>query len=86
MKYEEEEEARINSSGQVVSANVYFMKQSIGNACGTVGLLHALGNCADKLTFSELVLQLIDPFPSLSLMSISTLREPEYLGIGLSDV
>jgi Ubiquitin carboxyl-terminal hydrolase, family 1 len=24
--------------------DLYFMKQTIGNACGTIGLLHALGN------------------------------------------
>lgn len=25
-------------------ADMYFMRQTIGNACGTIGLLHALGN------------------------------------------
>lgn len=24
--------------------DLYFMRQTIGNACGTIGLLHALGN------------------------------------------
>lgn len=27
-----------------VSDKVYFMKQTVGNACGTIGLLHAIGN------------------------------------------
>jgi ubiquitin carboxyl-terminal hydrolase L3 len=27
-----------------VSEKVYFMKQTVGNACGTIGLLHAVGN------------------------------------------
>ena len=31
--------------------NVFFMKQTIENACGTVGLIHALGN--SKATFRE---------------------------------
>lgn len=44
----------IEEKGQVVSPAVYFMKQTIGNACGTVGLLHALGNNTDTLTFSKL--------------------------------
>lgn len=38
------ENERIKQDGQVVSPKVYFMKQTIGNACGTVGILHALGN------------------------------------------
>ncbi len=43
----------------MVSTSVYFMKQTIGNACGTVGLLHALGNNIDSLMFSELILTII---------------------------
>jgi len=35
---------RINKGGQVVSNNVWFMKQTIENACGTIGVLHTLGN------------------------------------------
>ncbi|XP_016388919.1 ubiquitin carboxyl-terminal hydrolase isozyme L3-like [Sinocyclocheilus rhinocerous] len=39
-KYEtfrQEEEAKIKAQGQAVSSDVYFMKQTIGNACGTIG-------------------------------------------------
>jgi len=39
-----EEEARIDTNGQIVSDKVYYMKQTVGNACGTIALLHALGN------------------------------------------
>jgi ubiquitin carboxyl-terminal hydrolase L3 len=35
---------KIEAEGQVVSPGVYFMRQTIGNACGTVGILHAIGN------------------------------------------
>ena len=28
---------------------VYFMRQTIGNARGTVGIIHALGNAASKI-------------------------------------
>lgn len=30
---------------------LFFVKQTIGNACGTIGLLHSLGNNRDKLQF-----------------------------------
>ena len=53
MKYEEEEEQRIRKEGQLVNSDVFFIKQTIGNACGTVGLLHALGNCTSFLKFGR---------------------------------
>lgn len=28
---------------------VYFMRQTVGNACGTVGLLHAVGNITSEI-------------------------------------
>lgn len=37
--------------GQEVSPKVYFMKQTIGNSCGTIGLIHAVANNRDKLEF-----------------------------------
>lgn len=39
-----EENDAIEKSGQICSKNVYHMKQTVGNACGTVGILHAIGN------------------------------------------
>lgn len=53
-KYESfrrEEEAQIKAKGQAVSPNVYFMKQTIGNACGTIGLIHAVANNQQHLEF-----------------------------------
>lgn len=35
------------SAGQTVSDNVFYMKQFVGNACGTIGLLHAACNAVD---------------------------------------
>jgi len=43
------EEASIVEKGQVVSPKVYHIKQVIGNACGTIGLLHAVSNNEAKL-------------------------------------
>ena len=41
---------------QEVSKSVYFMKQTVGNACGTVGILHSIANNLDKVDLSELSL------------------------------
>ncbi|URD78414.1 Ubiquitin carboxyl-terminal hydrolase, family 1 [Musa troglodytarum] len=35
------------------SENVYFLKQTVGNACGTIGVLHALGNASSHIKFIE---------------------------------
>ncbi|KAJ8253385.1 hypothetical protein GJAV_G00212340 [Gymnothorax javanicus] len=53
-KYESfriEEEAKIKAQGQAVNADVYFMRQTIGNACGTIGLIHAVANNQARLEF-----------------------------------
>lgn len=50
-----EEAARIQKEGQVVSDNLFYVKQDIGNACGTIGLLHALGNNREMLHFGACV-------------------------------
>ncbi|EWM23999.1 ubiquitin carboxyl-terminal hydrolase isozyme l3 [Nannochloropsis gaditana] len=51
--FRQEEDARIKAHGQIVSPRLFFTKQTVGNACGTVGLLHALLNNKDKLEFRE---------------------------------
>lgn len=48
-----EEEAKIKAQGQEVSSEVYFMKQTIGNACGTIGLIHAVANNQTHLEFGK---------------------------------
>ncbi|DAZ92542.1 TPA: hypothetical protein N0F65_012772 [Lagenidium giganteum] len=49
--YAAEEAKRIAASGQVVSKNVYYMHQTVGNACGTIGILHAIANMRQHVTF-----------------------------------
>jgi ubiquitin carboxyl-terminal hydrolase L3 len=39
-----DEAVRIEREGQTVSKDVYYTRQTIGNACGTIGVLHAVGN------------------------------------------
>ncbi|GFP96792.1 ubiquitin carboxyl-terminal hydrolase isozyme l3 [Phtheirospermum japonicum] len=51
------EEERIQQDSAVKlqepSSGVYFMKQTVGNACGTIGLLHAVGNITSKIKLVE---------------------------------
>ncbi|TPX68740.1 hypothetical protein SpCBS45565_g02937 [Spizellomyces sp. 'palustris'] len=52
-QYRLSEEERLRREGQVVSPHIYFVRQTIPNACGTIGLLHALANNTDLLTLRE---------------------------------
>jgi len=47
------EQQRIAENGQTVSEKVYFLKQTVGNACGTIGLLHSIGNNLSQLELAE---------------------------------
>ncbi|KAK4355905.1 hypothetical protein RND71_024876 [Anisodus tanguticus] len=51
----EEERIKLNSETKVQdpSSTVYFMRQTVGNACGTIGLLHAIGNITSQIKLSE---------------------------------
>ncbi|EDQ90804.1 uncharacterized protein MONBRDRAFT_35021 [Monosiga brevicollis MX1] len=53
MERNAEEAREIEARGQTVSDQVYFMKQTISNACGTVGLLHCLGNNQARVQFED---------------------------------
>ncbi|XP_062514124.1 ubiquitin carboxyl-terminal hydrolase isozyme L3-like [Corticium candelabrum] len=50
-EYREQEARKLEE--QHVDSDIYFMKQTIGNACGTIGILHALCNNQDKLEFDD---------------------------------
>ncbi|XP_034042813.1 ubiquitin carboxyl-terminal hydrolase isozyme L3 isoform X2 [Thalassophryne amazonica] len=49
--FKQEEEEKIKIQGQEVCPDVYFIKQTIGNACGTIGLIHAVANNQEQLEF-----------------------------------
>ncbi|XP_060673797.1 ubiquitin carboxyl-terminal hydrolase 3-like isoform X3 [Ziziphus jujuba] len=51
----EEERMLQANEKQEPHGRVYFMKQTVDNACGTIGLLHAIGNITSeiKLAFLE---------------------------------
>ena len=49
----EEEKKQIETNGQILSDNVYFTKQIVGNACGTIAVLHSILNLKDKYSPSS---------------------------------
>lgn len=51
--FKQEEEEKLKDQRQEVSPDVYFIKQTIGNACGTIGLIHAVANNQAHLEFGE---------------------------------
>ncbi|XP_051114840.1 ubiquitin carboxyl-terminal hydrolase 3 [Andrographis paniculata] len=53
---EKSEQERIQQDSAIKedpSNGVYFMKQTVGNACGTIGLLHAVGNITSEIKLEE---------------------------------
>jgi ubiquitin carboxyl-terminal hydrolase L3 len=51
-KDSEAEVKKIQEKGQEVSSNIVFFKQTISNACGTIGLLHTLASNTDAIKIS----------------------------------
>ncbi|KAL2237896.1 ubiquitin carboxyl-terminal hydrolase 3 [Sesamum indicum] len=49
----EEERILQDNALKEPSGGVYFMKQTVGNACGTIGLLHAVGNITSEIKLAE---------------------------------
>jgi len=52
-KYAQELQDSIQEKGQTVSPNLYYTKQTVQNACGTVALIHALANNRFTLNIEE---------------------------------
>lgn len=50
LRLQQREQAEKDSSGNpVVRSHCWFMKQTVPNACGTIGMIHAVSNNADTL-------------------------------------
>ncbi len=47
------EDVRLIKEGYIPPKEAFFMKQTIGNACGTIGVLHALANNQNTVSISE---------------------------------
>lgn len=42
------QEAEVEEKGQTVSDSVFYLKQIVTNACGTIALIHSVANNTDK--------------------------------------
>lgn len=51
--FKQEEEERLKTKKQDISSDVYFIKQTIGNACGTIGIIHSVANNMKHLEFES---------------------------------
>lgn len=49
----EAEDQELKQQGYKPDPKVYFMKQTISNACGTIGALHAIANNKEKSTMTQ---------------------------------
>ncbi|XVF13445.1 hypothetical protein REPUB_Repub08aG0208500 [Reevesia pubescens] len=49
----EEERLQQDKEKRDASSKVYFMRQNVGNACGTIGLLHSVGNITSEIKLKE---------------------------------
>ncbi|XP_071949448.1 ubiquitin carboxyl-terminal hydrolase isozyme L3-like isoform X3 [Antedon mediterranea] len=68
-KYEDfckEEQTKIKQDGQEVSPNLMFIKQTIGNACGTIALLHSIANNTEKMQLSGFLSNFIEKTKSMT--------------------
>lgn len=52
-QYKEKEEKLILSKGQDVSNEVFYMRQHLSNACGTIALMHSVANNTDKIILRD---------------------------------
>jgi ubiquitin carboxyl-terminal hydrolase L3 len=53
MAFAQEQEERIAREGQHVSPKIYYMRQTIRNACGTYAVLHSLANNQHRIEIGK---------------------------------
>lgn len=52
-EHKQKQEDEILSKGQELSSDIFYMKQNISNACGTIALVHSVANNTDKIELTE---------------------------------
>ncbi|ODM91460.1 Ubiquitin carboxyl-terminal hydrolase isozyme L3 [Orchesella cincta] len=52
-KFCKDKDESIKAEGQEVSKDLFYMKQYVGNACGTIGIMHSLGNNVDEVKLED---------------------------------
>lgn len=52
-QHKQKEESEILTKGQEVSKEVFYMKQNLSNACGTIALVHSVANNTDKIQLTD---------------------------------
>lgn len=48
-KFKAAQKEELEKSGQTVSKDLFYMRQYVGNACGTIAACHSIGNSAEEL-------------------------------------
>lgn len=51
--YSSQECNEIKEKGQIVAPEVFFLKQVVSNACGTIALIHSVANNIDKIELND---------------------------------
>lgn len=76
-QFRAQQEQGIDAAGQDISSKVYFLKQCVGNACGTVALIHAIANNVGDIA--------LDDGPMKQFIEQTKSKNPEERGKDLED-
>lgn len=52
-EYKAVQETEVAEKGQTVSDSVFYLKQNVTNACGTIALIHSVANNTDKIQLGD---------------------------------
>ncbi|XP_075230275.1 ubiquitin carboxyl-terminal hydrolase [Lycorma delicatula] len=52
-EYKKQQEDEIKEKGQKVPDDIYFLKQYVHNACGTIALIHSVANNLDQIRLGD---------------------------------